>query len=178
MTAVFPLVFLSQYFTLKWSPGLVEALKTLSTFYLSAQRPTKLPEQPLEDSFLGQGELLHFQNLQIYLLTLTRLPTPLSCSFFCDLLKDEMRWDPQSLSLWPNWGLQLLFLISVLNHKSFVPKGISEFSSVRLQDFEQNISKKSPNGYETAPLTYKSWDLSRPCENPGVQNWFLYETQS
>lgn len=88
------LSFLSQNFTLNLFPDLVETDKALSASHLSAQRPTKLPEQPLEDSFHSQGELFLCQSLQISLCTRTKLPTPLwlsLCCVDCDPLKDEMR---------------------------------------------------------------------------------------
>lgn len=74
--------FLSQYLTLNSFHDLVETNKALPASHLSA----------LEDLSLSQGELFHFQSLQISLCTFTRLPTPLClslCCVDCDVLKDE-----------------------------------------------------------------------------------------
>lgn len=77
--ALLALVFLSRYFTLNLFPDLVQIHKALPASHLSAQRPTKLPEQSLEDSFFRQGELFHFQSLQISLCVLTTVALPLLC---------------------------------------------------------------------------------------------------
>lgn len=97
MAVVAP-VFFPWYFTLNLFPDLVDTHKVLPAFHLSAQRLTKLPEQPLKDPFLSQGELFHFQSLQISLCTVTGLPTsttvalPLLCGLWSsDLLKEERR---------------------------------------------------------------------------------------
>lgn len=92
-----PLFFFSQYVTLNLFSDLVETHKALPASHLSAQRLTKLPDQPLKDPFLSQ-ELFHFQSLQISLCTVTRLPTsttvalPLLCGLWSsDLSKEERR---------------------------------------------------------------------------------------
>lgn len=73
MMAVVALVFFPRYFTLNLFPDLVDTHKVLPASHLFAQRLTT--EQPLKDPFLSQGELFHFQSLQISLCTVTGLPT-------------------------------------------------------------------------------------------------------
>lgn len=70
---------------LPWNlfPDLVQTHKTLSASHLSTQRPTDLPGQPLEDSFLSPGELFHFQSFQISLCTCTSLTALLSVPWLC-----------------------------------------------------------------------------------------------
>lgn len=155
MKAEFAFVFPLSILYPEMIRDLVEALKALPISHLSAQRPTKLPEQPLEDSFLSQGELLNFQGLQIYLCTLQgcqrHCVAPSSVTFW------RIRWNHKSLSLWLTWGL-IQAGCKEINWSLLLRESVP-FAVAGSRTSNKTFQKKNHNGYETAPLTYKSWDL-------------------